>query len=144
MVSDVTDVEDAIAARTALAEFWAALAKDDDSATLDLFYGPSLTLNGFPENGLSEALRKALRVTMREAAGMAVSLRARRFDEMWAFASSATGGEPMTYDTATIVYWPPILAVIRDVDDGRWKVWGVPQEKQGESIFLDRLGYKPG
>lgn len=136
----MSDIDDAIAARGTLVAFWQALGADDDQRVLELFYPPSIATSRLSRDRLAEELRKALRVRMAECAGMAVSVRAREFpDGKWAFSSSATGGEPITYDTATVIYWPPMLAVIRDVDDGRWKVWGTPDPSDaGRDLFLDR------
>jgi hypothetical protein len=115
-------IEDAVAAWSAHGEFWAALAKDDDVGTRELFFEPSRIRSGLPILGLAAALRGQMGVTIEMSASMGMSSTLRVLpDGAWAFLATPTDRYEVFTDPSAVHAWVSLMV---QNAEGRWQVWG--------------------
>jgi hypothetical protein len=117
-------VDDAVEARDAVVDFWAALAADDDAAVRRLFFPASMIRNSLTPDGMAAQLRERLDETADQCRSMAVSNTVRVLpDGAWVFFSKRSWRPEMIAGPAKVE--GHMLVVLRG-DAGEWRVWGAP------------------
>jgi len=75
-LADLT-VEELLASREVVLEFWRALGSDDDLSAWRLYYPPSLALDGLTAGKITAEIRAGLSLSIEECRAMAFSATAR-------------------------------------------------------------------